>query len=180
MYKYIGLPRAVPCLISATCLPGRLESGVLHPYRHVLQRGGRRAPTHHTVTSCLNFITLGVKVLSSHLPAPDASNCADDVLRTRLTVLQLKRSGADVARVFLQSSTRCVRALICARLQGPEGFFFAGSIDGTQGQCKPSRTSGPVFASSQVHCKPSRASGLLLHEQPHRRSDTLTSDALTD
>jgi len=27
------------------------------------------------------YITLGVKVLSSHLPAPDAPNCADDVLR---------------------------------------------------------------------------------------------------
>jgi len=46
--------------------------------------------------------TLGVKVLSSHPPAPDAPNCADDVFRTRLTVLQLKRSGADVVRVFLQ------------------------------------------------------------------------------
>ena len=48
------------------------------------------------------LITLGVKVLSSHLPGPDAPNCADDVLRTRLTVLQLKRSGADVVRSFLQ------------------------------------------------------------------------------
>jgi len=41
-----------------------------------------------------------------------------------------------------------------------------------------------VFASSldttQVHCKPSRTSRLLLHEQPHRRSDVRTSDALTD
>ena len=36
-----------------------------------------------------SLITLGVKVLSSHLLAPDALNCADDVLRTRLTVLQL-------------------------------------------------------------------------------------------
>ena len=80
----------------------RLEPGVLRPYRHVLQRGGRRAPTHHTVTSCLHFITLGVKVLSSHLPAPDAPNCADDVLRTRLTVLQLERSSAYVALAFLQ------------------------------------------------------------------------------
>ena len=34
---------------------------------------------------------------------------------------------------------------MCARLQGPEGFFFAGSIDGTQGQRKPSRTSGLLF-----------------------------------
>jgi len=75
---------------------------VLRPYQHVLQRGGRRAPTHHTVTSCLHFITIGVKVLSSHLPAPDAPNCADDVLRTRLTVLQLEWSGADVALAFLQ------------------------------------------------------------------------------
>ena len=75
---------------------------MLRPYRHVLQREGRRAQTHHTVTSCLYFITLGVKVLSSHLQAPNAPNCADNVLRTRLTVLQLKRSGADVARVFLQ------------------------------------------------------------------------------
>ena len=86
----------------SSCLPGRLEPGVLRPYRHVLQHGGRRAPTHHTVTSCLHFITLGVKVLSSHLPAPDAPNCADDVLRTRLTVLQLERSSAYVALAFLQ------------------------------------------------------------------------------
>ena len=89
------------CLIPATCLHLRLEPGVLRPYWHVLQRGGRRAPTHHTVTSCLYF-TLGVKVLSSHLPAPDAPNCANDVLRSRLTGLQLKRSGANVARAFLQ------------------------------------------------------------------------------
>ena len=75
---------------------------MLRLYRHLLQRGGRGAPTHHTVTSCLHFITLGVKVLSSHLPAPVALNCADDVLRTRLTVLQIERSGADVARAFLQ------------------------------------------------------------------------------
>ena len=89
----------------SSCLPGRLEPGVLRPYWHVLQRGVRRAPTHHTVTPCLHFITLGsegVKVLSSHLPTPDAANCADDVLRTRLTVLQLERSSADVALVFLQ------------------------------------------------------------------------------
>ena len=59
-------------------------------------------PTHHNVTSCLHFITLGVKVLSSHLPAPDALNCADDDLRTRLTVLQLERSSANVALAFLQ------------------------------------------------------------------------------
>jgi len=88
----------------SSCLPGRLEPGVLRPYRHVLQRGGRRAPTHHTVTSCLQFITLtlGMKVLSSHLPAPDAPNCADDVLRIRLMVLQFERSSADVALSFLQ------------------------------------------------------------------------------
>jgi len=30
---------------------------VLRPYWHVLQREGCRAPTHHTVTSCLHFIT---------------------------------------------------------------------------------------------------------------------------
>jgi len=86
----------------SSCLPGRLEPGVLRPYRHILQRRGRRAPTHHTVTSCLHFITLGVKVLSSHLPAPDAPNCADDVLRIRLTLLQIERSSADVALAFLQ------------------------------------------------------------------------------
>jgi len=97
-----GTACAVLCLIPATCLHGRLEPYVLRPYRHVLQRESRWAPTHHTVTSCLYFITLGVKVLSSHLLAPDAPNCADDVLRTRLTVLQLKRSGADVVRSFLQ------------------------------------------------------------------------------
>jgi len=86
----------------SSCWPGRLGLGVLRPYRHVLQRGGLRAPTRYTVTSCLHFITLGVKVLCSHLPAPDAPNCADDVLRTRLTVLQLERSSADVAIAFLQ------------------------------------------------------------------------------
>jgi len=102
VYKRIGLARAVLCLIPATCLPGHIEPDVLRPYRHVLQRGGHWAPTHHTVTSCLYLIILGVTVLSSHLPAPDAPNCADDVLRTRLTVLQLKRSGANVARAFLQ------------------------------------------------------------------------------
>jgi len=31
---------------------------VLRPCRHVLQREGRRAQTHHTVTSCLYFITI--------------------------------------------------------------------------------------------------------------------------
>jgi len=86
----------------SSCLPGRLELGVLRPYRHVLQRGGRRAPTHHTVTSCLQFITLGVKVLSSHLQTPDAPNCADNILRTMLTVLQLERKSANVALTFLQ------------------------------------------------------------------------------
>jgi len=58
VHKYIGLPRAVVCLIPATCLPGRLEPGVLRPYRHVLQREGRRAQTHHTMTSCLYVITI--------------------------------------------------------------------------------------------------------------------------
>jgi len=33
---------------------------VLRPYQNVLQRGGRRDPTHHTVTSCLHFITVGL------------------------------------------------------------------------------------------------------------------------
>ena len=41
--------------------------------------------------------------------------------------------------------------------QGQPGFFFASSLDTTQ-----------------VHRKPSRTSGLLLHDQPHRRSDALT------
>jgi len=54
--KYMG--RLVLSLFNpSSCLPGRLEPGVLRPYRHVLQRGGRRTPTHHTVTSCLHFIT---------------------------------------------------------------------------------------------------------------------------
>ena len=54
--KYMG--RLVLSLFNpSSCVPGRLEPGVLCPYRHVLQRGGRRAPTHHTVTSCLHFIT---------------------------------------------------------------------------------------------------------------------------
>jgi len=44
---------------------------------------------------------------------------------------------------------------MCARLQGPEGFFFAGSIDGVQGQRNPSRTSGLLFlraASTRRKC----------------------------
>jgi len=97
-YVTVTPPKSNLC----SCLAGRLGPAVLRPYRHVLQRGGRRAPTHHTVTSCLHFITLGVKILSSHLPAPDAPNCADDVFRIMLTVLQLERSGADVARAFFQ------------------------------------------------------------------------------
>ena len=161
---------------------GRLEPGVLRPYRHVLQRGGRRAPTHHTVTSCLYFITLGVKVLSSHLPAPDALNCADDVLRTKLTVLQQKRSGATCfpsminavrSSADVRKTSRTRRLLLRGQhrrdartaqaFNDQRASLFAGSLDTTQ-----------------VHWKPSRTSGLLLHEQPHRRSDALTSDALTD
>jgi len=53
-------------------LAGRLGPGVLRLYRHVLQRGGRRAPTHHTVTSCLHFtsnvsgVTFGVTFVTFH------------------------------------------------------------------------------------------------------------------
>jgi len=56
VHKYMG--RLVSSLFNpSSCLPGRLEPGVLRPYQHVLQRGGRRDPTHHTVTSCFHFIT---------------------------------------------------------------------------------------------------------------------------
>jgi len=37
-----------------------------------------------------------------------------------------------------------------------------------------------ILDTTQVHGKPPRTSGFLLHEQPHRRSDARTSDALTD
>ena len=56
----------------------------------------------HETCVATSLITLGVKVVSSQLPAHDAPNCADDVLRTRLTVLQLERSSADMALAFLQ------------------------------------------------------------------------------
>ena len=74
---------------------------MLRPYQHFLQRGGTPL-LHHAVDPSPNFITFGVKVLSSHLPATDTAKCAVNVLRTKLTVLQLKRSGANVARVFLR------------------------------------------------------------------------------
>ena len=83
----------------------------------------------------------------------EAPNCSDNVLRTRLTVLQLEQSSADVALAFLHLSTPCVRVLMCATLQGPEGFFFAGSIDGTQGQRKPSMTSGLLFLRASARRK---------------------------
>jgi len=60
VYKYIGLPRAVLCLIPSSCWLGALEPDVLRPYRHVLQRGGSRAPTpfpHHAVDSGSHSIT---------------------------------------------------------------------------------------------------------------------------
>jgi len=50
--------------VCCTCLLGALEPGVLRPYRHVLQRGGRRAPTplpHHAVDPGPHAIILGCK-----------------------------------------------------------------------------------------------------------------------
>jgi len=55
----------------SSCLLGRLEPGVLRPYRHVLQRGGRRAPTHHTMTSCLHFITNVSIVVRHYIPTEE-------------------------------------------------------------------------------------------------------------
>jgi len=97
--KFIGLLVQSLVEFSASCWLGALEPDVLRPYQHVLQRGGTPLP-HHAVDPSPNFITFEVKVLSSHLPAPDATNCTVDVLRTGLTMLQLKRSGANVARVI--------------------------------------------------------------------------------
>jgi len=72
------------------------------------------------------------------------------------------RSSADAAQDFKDqraSSSRAAstRRKASASFQGPAGFCLASSLDTTQ-----------------VHRKPSRTSGLLLHEQPHRRSDALT------
>jgi len=99
-------------------------------------------------------------------------------------------SSSRVALSF-NDQRRAFECWCSARLQGPEGFFFASSID-TDQRASSSRSAltrrkasasllwpaGFCFASSldttQVHGKPSRTSGLLFHEQPHRRSDTLT------
>jgi len=87
---------------SATCLLGALEAGVLRSYQHVLQRGGRRAPTpppQHAVDPGPHFITLGVKVLFSHLPASDAPT----QLRQRRSQDQAHSTAAQAEqRAFLQ------------------------------------------------------------------------------
>ena len=129
-------------------------------------------------------ITLGVKVLSSHLPAPDAPNCADDVLRpahiTTARAEQRQRGACFPSMINAVRSSADVRKTSRTR-----GLLLRGQHRQdarTEQAFKDHRAS--VFASSlgttQVHCKPSRTGGLLLHEQPHRRSDARTSDALTD
>ena len=100
-------------------------------------------------------------------------------------VLQLERSSADVALCF-PSMINAVRSSADMRKTSrTRGLLLRGQHrrDARTAQAfKDQRAS--VFASSlgttQVHCKPSRTSGLLLHEQPHRRSDAQTSDVLTD
>jgi len=78
------------------------------------------------------------------------------------SMINAVRSSADAAPDFKDqraSSSRAAstRRKACASFQGPAGFCLASSLDTTQ-----------------IHRKPSRTSGLLLHEQPHRRSDALT------
>jgi len=60
--------------VSGSCLAERLEPGVLHPYQHVLQRGGRQAPSHHAVNPGLHSITLEPKVSSSICRPPMLPN----------------------------------------------------------------------------------------------------------
>ena len=77
-----------------------------------------------------------------------------------------------------------------ARLQGPEGFFFASSIDTTQVQRKPSRTSGLVFCKQPRHdansakaFKDQRASASQAASTQRKffpRCHNRRSDALTD
>ena len=180
---------------------------MLRPYWHVLQRGGRRAPTplpHHAVDPGPHFITLGVKVLSSHLPASDAptqlrqrrshdqahGTAAQAEQRRREacfpSMINAVRSSADATQVFKDqaSSSRAASTrrkaswasfsrAASTRRKFTEGFFFASSIDTTQGQ--PGFFFARSLDTTQVHGKPSKTSGLLLHEQPHRRSDAMTN-----
>jgi len=78
------------------------------------------------------------------------------------SMINAVHSNADAAQNFKDqkaSSSRVAstRRKASASLQRPGSFCFASSLDTTH-----------------VHRKPSRTSGLLLHEQPHRRSDALT------
>jgi len=181
VYKYIGLPRVVLCLIPATHLPGHLEPDVLRPYQHVLQRGGHWAPTHHTVTSCLYFTDYTWSE-GSFLPSSSPwrfqlqQQCSQDQAHGTAVAVQADwwwrgacfpsiinamRLSADSAQDFKDQNTSSSRAVLTRRkasasLQGPAGFCFASSFDTTQ-----------------VHSKPLRTSGLLLHKQSHRRSDAL-------
>ena len=122
----------------------------------------------------LVLITLGVKVLSSHLPASDApiqlrrqrspdqahGTAAQAERRRRgacfLSMINAVRSSADAAQDFKDQRASFSRAASTRRKAStslqPAGFCFAISLDSTQ-----------------VHRKPSRTSGLLLHEQPHRK-----------
>ena len=113
-----------------------------------------------------------MKVLSSHLPAPDAPNGADDVLKTKAhctaaqverrqhgacfsSMINAVRSSADTAQDFkdqraFSSRAASTRRKASASLQGLADFCFASSLDTTQIHCKPSRTSRlPSPATSQ-------------------------------
>jgi len=140
--------RAVPCLILSSCWLGALEPDALRPYLHVLQRGGRRAPTplpHHAVDSGPHFITLGVKVLSTICRPPtlpinhlrQAHGTAAQAERRRRgacfpSMINAVCSSADAAQDFADqraSSSRAAstRRKFSASLQGPAGFFFFAS-----------------------------------------------------
>ena len=142
--------------MSGSCLAERLEPGVLHPYQHVLQRGGRQAPSHHAVNPGLHSITLEPKVSSSICRPPmlpnksrlrrrrsqdQAHGTAAQAERRRRgacfpSMINAVRSSADTAQDFKDqraSSSRAAstRGRFSASLLGPAGFFFTSSLGTT-------------------------------------------------
>jgi len=78
---------------------------VCHGTLRLPLRGGHSHVPRPYIDPISLYSFLGVKVLSSICGPPTLPTklkLSEEVLRTRLTVLQLQRSGADVARAFLQ------------------------------------------------------------------------------
>ena len=137
---------------------------MLRPYRHVLQRGGRRAPTpfpHHAVDPGSHSITFGSE--GSFLPSAGLRR-SHSIVSTMFSGLGSRYCSSSGAAptwhvLSFNDQHRAFERCCSARLQGQEGFFFASSINTMQGQ------PGFFFASrldtAQVH------QGLLLREQ-HR------------